>query len=474
MVLPTQKGDTLKKSTKVKIGVAGTSLLLTMGTLEAFWTNTDGVSPTDGKVLYGINRDSGQLFRYGFDAQWPSNVGVITDADGNTMAGIDASASIPGHQNIYGFWTDPDEGLVHLVYVNAETAAGTPVGDDLGQGQVTGATAAQVAFVDDHDHDDHDDDDDGHDDDHDDDDEHDDDDHGHGSHGDDDDDHGHHDDDDDHGDHDDDDDDDHGDHDDDDDEDDDDDDDHHHHAHDEAALGWSLFAVQTLETEPDDDDDDHEDHGHGNDDDGVDDDNPGNSDGVNEHGQGHGAHDGDGDDDHGHDDGHDDHDGDDDDHDDHADHDEDDHDDHADDDEHGDDDDDEHESASVTGYRLIQVDHHSGDVTELMTLSRSYDGLATTDGLTFMGTSGSDLYLIDPVAQTETLVGASGLDEMFGLEFADSTLIGFENVGDRLVPVDVTTGSQLGSPVNIGASNLGTIVFMNASVDPASNSDSYD
>jgi len=52
----------------------------------------------------------------------------------------------------------------------------------------------------------------------------------------------------------------------------------------------------------------------------------------------------------------------------------------------------------VTGYRLIQVDHRSGEVAELMMLSRAYDSLATTDGMTFMGTSGADLYRINPVA----------------------------------------------------------------------------
>ncbi len=109
-----------------------------------------------------------------------------------------------------------------------------------------------------------------------------------------------------------------------------------------------------------------------------------------------------------------------------------------------------------------------------MTLTRAYVGLATTDGLTFMGTSGSKLYRIDPIARTETLVGSTGLDEVFGLEFAGSTLIGFENVGDHLVPVDLTTGTQLGSPMNMGTTNLGTIIFMDASTDPTNNSASYD
>ena len=98
----------------------------------------------------------------------------------------------------------------------------------------------------------------------------------------------------------------------------------------------------------------------------------------------------------------------------------------------------------MTGYRLIQVDHRSGEVAELMTLSRAYDSLATTDGMVFIGTSGSDLYRIDPIAGTETLVGSTGLDEMFGLEFAGSTLVGFENVGDHLYPWMWTRAHSLG------------------------------
>jgi len=430
------------------MGVAGAGLLMAVGASQVH-------ADTDGKVLYGIDRDNASLIRYDFGSHSLSTVGTVRSDDVSALTDMDAAAHIPGHQNIYGFWTDPDEGLVHLVYINAETAAATIIGDDLDHGKVTGATAAQVSYIVD-DHDDHDDDGDD-DDDHGD---HDDDDHGHGNDDDgvDDDNpgnsdgvnengmgHGTHDDD--HGDHDDDDDDDHGDH----------DDDDHESSSLDAGLGWSVFAVQTLEDEDSDDDHgDHDDHGHGNDDDGVDDDNPGNSDGVDDHGMGHGAHDGDGVDDHG-------------------DHDDEDHPCDDEDDGDGDDEDDCGGDLDIeTGYRLIQVDHHSGDTTELMSLTREYDGLATTDGVTFFATSGTDLYRIDPTDGTETLVDATGLDLMFGLAFADATLMGYENVNDHLVPIDLSTGAPLGSPMNLGTSDLGTIIFIDAATDPMNQPGAFD
>jgi len=110
----------------------------------------------------------------------------------------------------------------------------------------------------------------------------------------------------------------------------------------------------------------------------------------------------------------------------------------------------------------------------LMSLTREYESLATTDGLIFFGTSESRLYAINPVLQTETLVGDTDLDRVFGLEFADTTLMGFGFDADRLVPMDIATGASLGSPFDMGADDLGTILFMDTLYDPANIADAYD
>jgi len=109
-----------------------------------------------------------------------------------------------------------------------------------------------------------------------------------------------------------------------------------------------------------------------------------------------------------------------------------------------------------------------------MALNRSYDGLATTDGLNFYATSGQLLFMIDSVAQTETLVSNLTQSQVFGLEFAGSTLMGFDNAGDHLVPFDVQTGEALSSPMNVGMIELGTVIFMSALQDPANLADAFD
>lgn len=133
-------------------------------------------------------------------------------------------------------------------------------------------------------------------------------------------------------------------------------------------------------------------------------------------------------------------------------------------------------SETVGTNQLVRVDHQStgGAITPIMALNRSYDGLATTDGLNFYATSGQLLFMIDSVAQTETLVSNLAQSQVFGLEFSGSTLMGFDNAGDHLVPFDVQTGEALSSPMNVGMIELGTVIFMSALQDPANLADAFD
>lgn len=130
--------------------------------------------------------------------------------------------------------------------------------------------------------------------------------------------------------------------------------------------------------------------------------------------------------------------------------------------------------ASAPIARLIKVNHLTGGYSQLMGLQNQYDGLATLDGLTFHASKGGQLYRLDVVNQTETLVGNMPRDNMHGLECAGTTLMGFETDGERLYPIDVISGAALGSPAILGMTDLGTIVFMHCEKDPALKPVSYD
>jgi len=97
-----------------------------------------------GLVMYGVNRDSGNLARYDFSQSRYENVGPITVGATNAT-GIDGAAYIPGFQNIFAFWNHPDDELTRLLYVDSESAQASVVGADLGKGHVTGAVAALIS-----------------------------------------------------------------------------------------------------------------------------------------------------------------------------------------------------------------------------------------------------------------------------------------------------------------------------------------
>ena len=121
-------------------------------------------------------------------------------------------------------------------------------------------------------------------------------------------------------------------------------------------------------------------------------------------------------------------------------------------------------TTSSDAGRLVKVDHKTGATTEIMTLSRPYYSLASTDGFIFHATGKKGaIYEIDATSGTETLVGsASGVDRMVALEFAGTTAMGFDVVGDELVPLDASSATVLGSPASLGVKDLGTIIFMDA------------
>ena len=110
--------------------------------------------------------------------------------------------------------------------------------------------------------------------------------------------------------------------------------------------------------------------------------------------------------------------------------------------------------------RLIEVDHRTVEMTVLMPLTRRYTGLAARSSARFFSCSRSDIYALDPVAQTETLIGTIPMKDQQALDMAGSDLYAFGVIVDRLTGVDVTTLHALGKAFNLGIEDLRTMVFM--------------
>ena len=130
--------------------------------------------------------------------------------------------------------------------------------------------------------------------------------------------------------------------------------------------------------------------------------------------------------------------------------------------------------AMATPNRLVKVDHQTAVVNEVIGLDRIYNSLASTDGLNFYATTGDKIYHIDVVAETETLIGTMSLDDVFGLEFCGSTLAGQEAGTDGLATLDESSGQTITSPVHLGVYDAGTIVFVPHADDPANIPESFD
>lgn len=130
--------------------------------------------------------------------------------------------------------------------------------------------------------------------------------------------------------------------------------------------------------------------------------------------------------------------------------------------------------AVQTPDRLVHIDHQTGTITELMPLTRGYDSLASADGVTFYATTEDKIYRLDPAAETETLVAAMSIRDVFGLDFADDQLMGFEVLNDRLVPVNLSTGESLNAGYALGARELGSIIFVDKPSDAGLQPKSFD
>ncbi len=99
------------------------------------------VDPMDEYVMFGIDSDAGNLVRFDFATDTLTTLGQVVTSDATVLTGIEASAYVPGHLNIFAFWPDPSDQLTKLVYVNARSGAATVVGNPIGAGAVPSAVA---------------------------------------------------------------------------------------------------------------------------------------------------------------------------------------------------------------------------------------------------------------------------------------------------------------------------------------------
>jgi hypothetical protein len=130
---------------------------------------------------------------------------------------------------------------------------------------------------------------------------------------------------------------------------------------------------------------------------------------------------------------------------------------------------------SVTNvHRIVRVDHRTGAIEHSMSLSRMYEGLATEDGVNFFASAANKLYKINVSNETETLVGNMSKNDVKGLEFAGSTLMGFDASTDTLQPINKSDATNVANAANLGIVELGTFVFINLSDDPENKLTSYD
>ncbi|MEX0654237.1 MAG: hypothetical protein WD534_13465 [Phycisphaeraceae bacterium] len=127
-----------------------TKPLICAGLTAALLTAAGPVHAQDGdttQVMYGFDRESGQLVRHVLGTSESNSLGHVMTSDGKVLTGIDGAAYVPGFQNIFAFWSDPDTQRGHFVYVDVHTAEAVLAEERVEGGRVTGAVAVKEGDV---------------------------------------------------------------------------------------------------------------------------------------------------------------------------------------------------------------------------------------------------------------------------------------------------------------------------------------
>ena len=125
--------------------------------------------------------------------------------------------------------------------------------------------------------------------------------------------------------------------------------------------------------------------------------------------------------------------------------------------------DDDHDNAAG---KLIRVNHKTGEYESIMLLERSYDSLAAISDNAFYATADNVLYLLDPVAGTETEIGITPSSQNNSLEFAGDMLLDFSRASTALMELNEPDASLVQGPYSIGVNDLRGIVVISRSDEP--------
>ncbi|MBI1370858.1 MAG: hypothetical protein GC162_19670 [Planctomycetes bacterium] len=119
-----------------------------------------------------------------------------------------------------------------------------------------------------------------------------------------------------------------------------------------------------------------------------------------------------------------------------------------------------------TPNRIASVNQITGEVTEIMTLSHKYHGLASTDGVMFYTHLGNDLYKIDTAAMTETKIDTMAVTEAADMEFVGSYMMTYDISTMTLGPVDHTNAHKLDTFHYYNTGKLGVTLYTPVSAMP--------
>ncbi len=118
----------------------------------------------------------------------------------------------------------------------------------------------------------------------------------------------------------------------------------------------------------------------------------------------------------------------------------------------------------VASVNLIRVNHQTGATETVMGLARAYDSLAALSDSMFLGTSSGQMYLINTSFGVETLVGTMPQASVGSLEYVGGNLVGYSSLNQSVFKLNSGSGAVIGSATAIGASDLGSLILREQSV----------
>ena len=132
------------------------------------------------------------------------------------------------------------------------------------------------------------------------------------------------------------------------------------------------------------------------------------------------------------------------------------------------------DESAGTPIRLITVDQQTGVADQVMLLQHPYDSLAAGAAGKLYATYGQSLYLIDPIAGTETPVGDTEFTNTTAMETADTDLLSFTTTANKLVHINAADALTNGATTDLAVDDLASFILMHLDDEPSLDAASYD